>query len=53
MEFIERFKDNYNNFTDKIKDSKYLEGSNQILKTQGFEDICGVLFQIMKLILNL
>ena len=39
MDFIEKFKDNNNNFTDKIKQSKYIEDDIKNIKKKGFDDI--------------
>ena len=43
MEFVERFNNLNNKYTDKIKDSKYTEGKKLTLTKKGFDDICEII----------
>ena len=42
MEFIQGFELKNNNYTSKIKDSKYIEGNQQVIK-KGANDICEII----------
>ena len=42
MEFIQLLENSTNNFSNKIKDSKYLEGVNKVVK-KGIDDICEII----------
>ena len=43
MEFIDNFETRNNHYTNKIKDSKYIEGNQQILVEEGKKDICEII----------
>ena len=43
MDFVEQFSKNNNNFSQKIKASKYIESLNKIIAKEKIEDICEII----------
>tara|TARA_Y100001958_G_scaffold118394_1_gene85415 strand:- start:445 stop:1131 length:687 start_codon:yes stop_codon:yes gene_type:complete len=44
MEFVDKFKNRTDNYTEKIKDCKYFEGTQVFKEKKGFSDICEVFY---------